>query len=97
MFRNRRNNSGCQPSARSSPPNAESRDLTASPEVLHRACWYSRRTDSIPEEVVVHATIEDGHLLFCGHPMWFPVVGYQLDVRNCVHCEYFKPVRPTWE
>jgi len=32
-------------------------------------------------------------LLFCAHPMWFPVVGYQFDVRNCAACDYFKPVR----
>jgi hypothetical protein len=27
--------------------------------------------------------------------MWFPVVGYQFDVRSCSSCDYFKPVRPT--
>jgi len=27
--------------------------------------------------------------------MWFPVVGYQFDVRNCDTCDYFRPVRQT--
>jgi hypothetical protein len=58
----------------------------------HRACWYGRRTPTIPPDIGFH-TIEDGHLLFCAHPMWFPVVGYQFDVRNCDTCEYFRPAR----
>jgi len=62
------------------------------PEDRHRACWYSRRTATIPPDVAFH-TIADGHLLFCAHPMWFPVVGYQFDARNCAACHYFKPVR----
>jgi len=62
------------------------------PERRHRACWYSRRTAYIPPDIGFH-TIEDGHLLFCVHPMWFPVVGYQFDVRNCASCDYFKPLR----
>ena len=62
------------------------------PELRHRTCWYSRRTPDIPENIGFH-TIEDGQLLFCAHPMWFPVVGYQFDVRNCTACEYFKPTR----
>jgi len=66
--------------------------LTIGPEDRHRACWYSRRTAEIPTDVGLH-TIEDGHLLFCAHPMWFPVVGYQFDVRNCAACDYFKPTR----
>jgi hypothetical protein len=63
------------------------------PETRHRACWYGRRSASLPADVGSH-TIADGHLLYCAHPMWFPVVGYQFDVRNCASCEYFKPVRP---
>ena len=63
-----------------------------SPEDRHRACWYSRRTFDVPREIGFH-TIEDGQLLYCAHPMLFPVVGYQFDVRNCVSCDYFKPVR----
>ena len=59
------------------------------PESRHRACWYSRRTAEIPVDFGSH-TIEDGFLLFCAHPMWFPVVGYQFDVRNCGSCDYFK-------
>jgi len=62
------------------------------PEARHRACWYSRRTTEIPVDIGTH-TIEDGHLLFCAHPMWFPVVGYRFDIRNCTDCEYFKPAR----
>jgi hypothetical protein len=60
------------------------------PEARHRACWYGRRTSDIPLTLGFHATIEDGELLFCAHPMWFPVVGYQFDVRNCETCDYFR-------
>ena len=63
-----------------------------SPEARHRACWYSRRTGDIPSDIGYH-TIEDGQLLFCAHPMWFPVVGYQFDVRSCGNCDYFKSTR----
>jgi hypothetical protein len=59
------------------------------PETRHRGCWYGRRTFDIPSNLGFH-TIEDGQLLFCVHPMWFPVVGYQFDVRNCTECEYFR-------
>jgi hypothetical protein len=62
------------------------------PEGRHRACWYGRRTFDIPPDVGVQ-TIEDGQLLFCGHTMWFPVVAYQFDIRNCATCDYFRPVR----
>jgi hypothetical protein len=62
------------------------------PEARHRACWYSRRTSEIPSDVGFH-TIVDGELLYCAHPMWFPVVGYQFDVRNCNDCDYFRPTR----
>jgi hypothetical protein len=27
--------------------------------------------------------------------MWFPVVGYQFDVRNCALCDYFKATKTT--
>ena len=63
-----------------------------SAEDRHRTCWYSRRSDAIPHELGFH-TIADGKLLYCAHPMWFPIVGYQFDVRNCAGCEYFKPTR----
>lgn len=63
--------------------------MNAEPEARHRACWYSRRTSQIPTNIGFH-TIEDGELLYCAHPMWFPVVDYQFDVRNCADCEYFK-------
>jgi hypothetical protein len=62
------------------------------PESRHRTCWYGRRTPDIPENVGFH-TIEDGLLLYCAHPMWFPVVGYQFDVRSCTACDYFRPRR----
>ncbi len=61
-------------------------------ETRHRACWYGRTTAEIPADVGFH-TILDGQLLYCAHPMWFPVVGYQFDVRNCGACDYFKPIR----
>ena len=61
-------------------------------ETKHRSCWYSRRTPDLPRELG-HHTIADGVLLFCAHPMLFPVVGYQFDVRNCAACDYYKPVR----
>jgi hypothetical protein len=63
--------------------------MMSEPEARHRACWYSRRTPDFPPDLGFH-TIEDGLLLYCAHPMWFPVVGYQFDVRNCAVCEYFK-------
>ena len=59
------------------------------PEARHRACWYSRRTADISLYLALQ-TIEDGELLYCAHPMWFPVVGYQFDVRNCESCDYFR-------
>jgi hypothetical protein len=61
------------------------------PEARHRACWYGRRTADIPPTIGFHSTIEDGELLYCAHPMLFPVVGYQFDVSNCQSCEYFRP------
>lgn len=65
------------------------------PEDIHRVCWYSRRTSQIPADLGTQ-TVLDGFLLFCAHPMLFPVVGYEFDVRNCVGCEYFRPRRsPT--
>ena len=64
------------------------------PEARHRACWYSRRTPDLPPDLGSH-TIADGELLYCVHPMWFPVVGYQFDVSNCAACDYFKAVRSS--
>ena len=62
------------------------------PEDRHRSCWYGRRTPDWPIDLSVQ-TIEDGLLLFCAHPMWFPVVGLEFDVRNCTGCEYFRQRR----
>jgi hypothetical protein len=62
------------------------------PEDRHRACWYSRRTAEIPLNIGFH-TIADGELLYCAHPMLFPVVGLAFDVRNCSDCDYFRAAR----
>src|SRR5436190_16739285 len=97
MFRSRPSNIGRPRSTVGAPLNAGPRtSATASPELQHRACWYGRRTDRLPTDLARHTTIEDGQLLYCVHPMWFPIVGYQFDVRNCARCEYFKPVRTHW-
>ena len=60
------------------------------PEFTHRACWYGRRTPRLPPQLTVH-TVEDGELLYCAHPMMFPIVGYDFDIRNCSACDAFKP------
>lgn len=62
------------------------------PEERHRCCWYGRRTPDIPPDLGIQ-TIVDGKLLFCAHPMFFPVVGYEFDVRNCEGCDVFKARR----
>jgi hypothetical protein len=62
------------------------------PEARHRVCWYGRRTPNIPPDLGIQK-IEDGELLYCAHPMWFPIVGYRFDVRSCTACELFKAVR----
>ena len=64
------------------------------PEDRHRLCWYSRRTRQIPQDLGVQ-TIIDGELLYCAHPMLFPIVGFEFDVRNCVNCDYFKGRRSS--
>lgn len=63
-------------------------------EEKHRRCWYGRRTTEIPVDIGFH-TIVDGQLVYCAHPMLLPVVGMAFDVRNCEHCEYFRPRRET--
>jgi len=45
----------------------------------------------LPE--VSFQTVEDGELLYCSHPMLFPVVGYHFDIRNCPDCDWFRPRR----
>jgi len=70
--------------------------MSGEPESIHRACWYGRRTSRLPPNVTVE-TIEDGQLLYCGHPMYWPVVGHRFDVRNCPACEYFKPMRAAYQ
>ena len=62
------------------------------PEQRHRLCWYARRTADIPDDVGFH-TIVDGELLYCAHPMYWPVVRYEFDVRNCDGCDVFRPIR----
>ena len=66
------------------------------PESIHRVCWYGRRTPMLPPDLRFQ-TIEDGLVLFCAHPMWFPVVGYDFDVRICATCEYCKPMRSAFQ
>jgi hypothetical protein len=68
--------------------------VPSEPQDRHRACWYSRRLPELPEELGFHS-IADGFVLYCAHPMMFPVVGYEFDVRNCAACEAFKPARST--
>jgi hypothetical protein len=63
------------------------------PEDWHRACWYGRRTPNLPV-VLTLQTVEDGQLLYCAHPMMFPIVGHDFDVRNCAGCDAFRPRRP---
>jgi hypothetical protein len=63
------------------------------PEDRHRLCWYGRRTDHIPSDPGVH-TIVDGQLLYCAHPLFYPVMGYAFDIRNCEQCDVFRPKRP---
>ncbi|MCC7177666.1 MAG: hypothetical protein IT177_04675 [Acidobacteria bacterium] len=46
----------------------------------------------IPADLTIH-TIVDGQLLYCAHPMFFPLVGYEFDIRNCEHCDVFRPRR----
>jgi hypothetical protein len=60
------------------------------PETRHRLCWYGRRTPHVQPDVSFQ-TAEDGELLFCAHPMLFPVIGYRFDVRNCTGCDCFRP------
>ena len=62
------------------------------PESRHRLCWYGRRTPDVQPEVGFQ-TVEDGQLLFCAHPMLFPVVGYRFDTRNCIGCDCFRALR----
>ena len=44
-------------------------------------------TATIPDNLGVQ-TIEDGQLLYCAHPMWFPIVGYRFDVPECELVRY---------
>jgi hypothetical protein len=87
MFPSKQNSS--RSSADGSRPKADSEEPIAA-EIVHRACWYGRRTNDLPSDIGCH-TIENGELLYCAHPMWFPVVGRQFDVRNCEGCDYFRP------
>lgn len=59
-------------------------------EDRHRSCWYGRRTPDLPEDPGSH-TIVDGQLLYCAHPMYWPVVRYEFDVRNCQDCDVYRP------
>jgi len=46
----------------------------------------------LPDDLGSH-TIIDGKLAFCAHPMYWPVVRYEFDLRNCEDCDVFKPKR----
>jgi hypothetical protein len=59
-------------------------------EQRHRTCWYARRTTEFPEDLGLH-TIIDGELAYCAHPMYWPVVRYEFDLRNCENCDVYKP------
>jgi hypothetical protein len=58
----------------------------------HARCWYTRRSTQLPVDLGFH-TIEDGLLVYCVHPMMFPVVRYHFDIRNCDTCDYFRPLK----
>lgn len=62
-------------------------------EARHRNCWYGRRTADFPEDIGAH-TIVDGQIVYCAHPMYWPVVRYEFDIRNCQNCDVFRPKRP---
>jgi hypothetical protein len=46
----------------------------------------------LPENLGSH-TIIDGELAYCAHPMYWPVVRYEFDLRNCADCDVFKARR----
>ena len=60
---------------------AERSDKRREPEERQRACWYGRRTTEILPDVAFQ-TVEDGALLYCAHPMWFPVVGLPISTSE---------------
>jgi hypothetical protein len=62
-------------------------------DARHLHCWYSRRSARLPADLGFH-TIEDGLLVYCAHPVMFPVVGYHFDIRNCDGCESYRAVMP---
>ena len=75
------------PTDKSSLPGKKCRyDPPVEPEERHRNCWYGRRTVQLPEHLGSH-TIVDGELVYCAHPMYWPVVRYEFDLRNCEDCD----------
>jgi len=38
-------------------------------------------------------TIVDGQLVYCAHPLYWPVVGFEFDLSNCEDCDVYKPRR----
>lgn len=64
------------------------------PEDRHCLCWYGRRTSTIPPDPGIQ-TIVDGQLLYCAHPMFFPIMGYEFDIRNCDGCDVFRARRQS--
>jgi hypothetical protein len=67
-------------------------DTSGQTESRHARCWYTRRSVQLPADLGFH-TIEDGLLVYCVHPMMFPVVRYHFDIRNCDDCEYYRPLK----
>ena len=61
------------------------------PESRHRSCWYGCHAIELPVDIGLHS-IEDGQLL-PRSSMWFPVVGYQFDVRGYDGMQFFRPNR----
>ena len=61
-------------------------------EQRHRCCWYGRSTTHVPDDPGFHSIV-DGQLVYCAHPMYWPVVRYEFDLRNCEDCDVFRPRR----
>ncbi|MEO7157092.1 MAG: hypothetical protein ABI039_06000 [Vicinamibacterales bacterium] len=61
-------------------------------EQRHRTCWYARRTTYMPDDPG-HHTILDGQLVYCAHPLYWPVVRYEFDLTNCEGCDVYRPTR----
>jgi len=65
-------------------------DVIMNAEDRHRACWYGRHTAHVPDDLGAHSLV-DGQLVYCAHPLYWPVVRYEFDLRNCEDCDVFRP------